>query len=252
MCELLAICSNISTSPVISFKKILMRSGENPDGWGIGFYVNGKAEIFKEPVPAYESDIARKIENGIIEVRSKLIIAHIRDASVGSRKMENTHPFLRQLFGREWIFAHNGTVGKRDPPRGIFLQRTGKFKAEGETDSERAFCYMMNKISEKSQFSEIRDAVKESADYIKRFGRFNFILSDSKHLYCHGDDSLWFLKREFGAREVTLEDSDYRIRVSDARQKDEKAIIVATKPLSNGKWVRIEGMKVFRSGAELL
>jgi glutamine amidotransferase len=245
------------TNPRFSFKEIRTRSSDNPDGWGIGFYEDSKSKIFKESKPAFESDLAKKIEDGDIEVRSKIIIAHIRDASVGSRTIKNTHPFQNQLFDRQWIFAHNGTVGRRNPPTGIFLENTGVFKPVGETDSERAFCYMLNQISnkcdEKSQASEISTMIMEYADYIKKFGKFNFIMSDSKYLYCYGDTSLWFVERRFGTQEITLEDSDYRIRVSDMKRVGEKAIIVAIKPLTrNERWVRIDGLKIFNDGNETL
>jgi len=44
---------------------------------------------------------------------------------------------------------------------------------------------------------------------------------------------------------ITLENSDYRIRVPDIKRVGEKAIVAATRPLTRDeKWTRIEGLKI--------
>lgn len=43
-------------------------------------------------------------------LKSKSIIAHVRKATIGEVCLENAHPFVRQLWGRHWVFAHNGDL----------------------------------------------------------------------------------------------------------------------------------------------
>ena len=43
-------------------------------------------------------------------IRSENIVAHIRKATQGRVALENTHPFVRELWGRYWVFAHNGDL----------------------------------------------------------------------------------------------------------------------------------------------
>mmetsp|Transcript_15516 Transcript_15516/g.32904 ORF Transcript_15516/g.32904 Transcript_15516/m.32904 type:complete len:267 (-) Transcript_15516:52-852(-) len=43
------------------------------------------------------------------------VVAHIRYATRGEVKMENVHPFVREIWGREFCFAHNGDVSCFDP-----------------------------------------------------------------------------------------------------------------------------------------
>ena len=43
-------------------------------------------------------------------IRSDNIVAHIRKATQGRVALENTHPFVRELWGRYWVFAHNGDL----------------------------------------------------------------------------------------------------------------------------------------------
>ena len=253
MCQLMAICDNEETTPKFSFKELKIRGGgkgPHRDGWGIGFYEKKNATIYKEPEPAFASDLAKQIEDGKIQLKSKIFVAHIRWASSGIKSMGNTHPFKKELFGKEWIFAHNGTL------KGIFEKDIGNFKTEGQTDSERAFCYILNKLKNKcredSSIKEISKIISETAEYISEMGNFNFIMSDSEHLFCFGHNSLHYTKRQFGNNAITLEDSDYQINVSDMKKIGEKAIIVATQPLTKEeKWEKITGLMVFKDGKKV-
>ena len=43
-------------------------------------------------------------------LKSRNIIAHVRKATIGEVSLENAHPFIRELWGRQWVFAHNGDL----------------------------------------------------------------------------------------------------------------------------------------------
>jgi predicted glutamine amidotransferase len=58
--------------------------------------------------PAATSPIAELIKR--YPIKSRNVIAHIRKATQGVVQLENCHPFLRELWGRHWIFAHNGDL----------------------------------------------------------------------------------------------------------------------------------------------
>ncbi len=74
-------------------------------------------------------------------IRSGHIVAHIRKATVGGVALANTHPFQRELWGRWWVFAHNGTL-KDSAPR-----LHGAFRPVGQTDSDAAFCRLMRALA---------------------------------------------------------------------------------------------------------
>jgi len=256
----MAICDNGETNPQFSFKELKIRGGEkgkHKDGWGIGFYESKKAVIYKKPEPAFESELAKRIEDGEIKLKSQIFLAHIRLASSGNQLLENTHPFKRKLFDKEWIFAHNGTVGHYQSQNRIFKEDIGDFETEGQTDSERAFCYILNQLknrcTKKSRIEEIAKVIEESAEFISKMGVFNFIMSDSEYLFCFGDNSLYYVRREFGHDTITLNDSDYSIKVSDMKRTGERAIIVATLPLTQEvDWKQINGLMVFKDGRKIL
>lgn len=73
-----------------------------------------------------------------------LIVAHARRATRGTRSYQNAQPFIRELAGRVHLFAHNG-----DLP-GIFQSsgfRPNRFNPIGDTDSERAFCVLLDRMA---------------------------------------------------------------------------------------------------------
>jgi predicted glutamine amidotransferase len=55
--------------------------------------------------------------------------------------LENTHPFLRELWGRYWVMAHNGDL------KGFQPAAAWRFRPVGSTDSELAFCWLMQELA---------------------------------------------------------------------------------------------------------
>jgi glutamine amidotransferase len=121
-------------------------------------------------------------------------------------------------------------------------------KPEGETDSEYAFCYLLEKIKENSQ-KNIKEILQEEAEKIKKYGRFNFLFSDGDVLYAYGYDSLYFCERKFPFGYFKLKEEQFEIDLGEIKAQDEKAIIIATEPLTeNEEWIGISGLKAFKEG----
>ncbi len=93
------------------------------------------ARVFLDPSPAAESPLARFLSE--TPIKTLLAIGHIRRRTRGDVLLANTHPFMRELWGRHWVFAHNGT------PLGVRRRALGRFNPIGTTDSEHAFCYLL-------------------------------------------------------------------------------------------------------------
>ena len=118
--------ANVPTDIRFSFAGLARRgggAGPHRDGWGIAFYEGRSARAFHDPEPAASSDIARFV--GSHPIKSRTVIAHIRQANRGRVTLANTHPFSRELWGRVWTFAHNGQLrGRRRPCRSISTARS--------------------------------------------------------------------------------------------------------------------------------
>jgi glutamine amidotransferase len=67
------------------------QSRRNPDGYGLAtFEQDATPEIDKRPAAAYRDELfAREA----LEEESTTFVAHVRYASTGPVKLENTHPF---------------------------------------------------------------------------------------------------------------------------------------------------------------
>jgi predicted glutamine amidotransferase len=115
---------------------LVEQSRREPDGVGLGvFQSNGDVTVHKQPVAAYEDkEYAREARH----LKGSTFLAHIRYASTGELRMENTHPFMQD--GR--LFAHNGVVTGLDRLRDKVSGTLGAPASElvhGETDSELVF-----------------------------------------------------------------------------------------------------------------
>jgi len=141
MCQLLGMNCNTPTDIQFSFEGFAKRGGltdEHADGWGIAFFEGSAARCFIDHRPASDSPVAELIRN--YPIRSYNVISHIRKATVGQVKLQNCHPFIRELWGQAWVFAHNGDLKDFNPN----LQ--GDFLPIGETDSELAFCLLLQTL----------------------------------------------------------------------------------------------------------
>src|ERR1700735_866723 len=122
------------------------QSRREPDGTGLGaFTADGKPEVFKQPLAAYEDQaFAREARS----VTSRTFVAHVRYASTGGLELKNTHPFEQR--GR--IFAHNGVIGDL----GALERELGDQMSlvGGDTDSERYFALITREIDRTGDVGE--------------------------------------------------------------------------------------------------
>jgi glutamine amidotransferase len=117
---------------------LAQQSRGEPDGTGLGWFDDGGApRVDKQPIAAFaDKQFARTAR----EVSSRTFVAHVRFASTGGLRPENTHPFVQR--GR--LFAHNGVIEGLDRLDG----ELGDYRAlvKGDTDSERFFALVTKEI----------------------------------------------------------------------------------------------------------
>lgn len=253
MCELLGLSFNKQIRPKISFVAFRRRARYNPHGWGIAFYPNPDsfaAFILKEAIPGHKSELAAFLSR-YPNIRSRIFICHVRRATRGGPSYRNTHPFARELFGREYVFAHNGTVNEGRIPQ------PSRFKPMGNSDSERIFCYLLDRIYERG----IRSWSREDFDWlhgllmeIDMYGTLNIMMSDGEHLFCYTDadgyNTLCYIRREPPYLRIKLRDLDWEIDLNLEKSHDQRGYIVATYPLTNEQWTSLSPgeLIVFKDG----
>ena len=122
-----------------SIERFMMGWRDNPHGWGVGVYGGRAVSIFKEAAASSTSSLLSTLtQSGILA--SRLLVSHIRNMTVGCQSLANTHPFTRELHGQDHLFAHNGTL------RRVRDITTEHYQPVGTTDSEHAFCVIMDSL----------------------------------------------------------------------------------------------------------
>lgn len=117
------------------------------DAWGIGFYQGGEVLHKKRPYAGTERVDWLKVTSTL---RTDCIIGHVRHATVGDLRADNTQPFRF----RSWLFAHSGTVSRIDPVRPRLLDGLPDFlrrSVRGDTDSELVFHAVLSFLHDAGQ-----------------------------------------------------------------------------------------------------
>lgn len=239
MCQLLGMNCNVPTDICFSFEGFCRRGGETDehrDGWGIAFFEGKGCRTFMDVSPSSESVVSDLVRH--YPIKSLNVIAHIRKASVGGVRLENTHPFARELWGENWVFAHNGDLLEFQP------EITGCDQPVGTTDSERAFCLLLQRLrehsAEKPELDAICAVVTEVAREIREEGSFNFLLSNGEWMIAHCSTHLHYLVREYPFSTAQLKDLDMAIDFRSVTTPSDRVAVIATQPLTvNESWIRM-------------
>ncbi|OAM33987.1 hypothetical protein A7Q01_04465 [Eikenella sp. NML96-A-049] len=115
---------NTSTDIVFSFEGFRLCGGpadRHADSLGIGFFENKGVRIFHDDKPCANSPMAEFVVK-TYQIKSTNVIAHIRKATQDSVGLANTHPFIREILGKYWLFAHNGHLGGFQPKEGKYYR----------------------------------------------------------------------------------------------------------------------------------
>ncbi len=190
MCELFAMSCSKPADVTYSLNEFALHGGskyKNNSGWGIAYFKDKDALIIKEAEPASDSAWVNFIANQ--GVSSDCVIAHVRLATVGKPVLQNTHPFRQPLGRRMHAFAHNGTL------RGIHddftIAELGHMPI-GDTDSELAFCLLMERMKELWKDGSTIPDKQERLELFAKFasdmahyGSSNFLYSDGDTLFVH-------------------------------------------------------------------
>ncbi len=226
------------------------RTDAHSDGWGVAFFEGKGLRHFVDHQAACDSPIADLIRH--YPIKSRQVVAHIRKATQGEVSLENCHPFVRELWGRYWVFAHNGNLDNYAP------RLHAGFHPVGSTDSERAFCWLMQELAKSHvgvpSVSELTLTLRELIPQIARHGTFNFLLSNGEALWAHASTQLYYVLRQHPFTTATLSDEDVSINFADHARAGDRVAVVVTAPLTtNELWQAFsqEELKVFVDGVAL-
>lgn len=240
MCQLLGMNCNVPTDICFSFEGFSTRGGktdDHRDGWGIAFFEGKGCRFFLDAKPSVFSPVAEFVRH--YPIHSTHVIAHIRKATQGKIALENCHPFRRELWGRYWVFAHNGDLPGFDPKDFSFYQPVGN------TDSEKAFCLILERFREyfpqkKPPLEKLYSVLKEVSETLAQKGTFNYLLSDGEHFFAHCSTKLSYIVRQAPFAAAHLIDQDVTVDFSELTSPSDRVAVIATTPLTDNEvWTPI-------------
>ncbi len=198
MCEILGISSQSDFKANEYLYTFYRHSEHHPHGWGLACISRSGALTEKESIQASKSNYLKERLSQTVE--AKILLAHIRYATIGNVEYKNCHPFTgKDSTGRRWTLIHNGTIFDY-PPLNQYVQRQ-----KGDTDSERIFLYLMDRLNEAQQkkggrllFEERFALFDEIVCEMSQGNKLNLLFSDGKYLYAHTNckGTLFYLHKE--------------------------------------------------------
>ncbi len=260
MCQLLGMNAASPADMRFSFTGFAARGGltdHHGDGFGVGFFEDKACRLFMDNQPAASSPVAELIKQ--YPIKSRNVIAHIRKATQGDAlRLENCHPFNRELYGRHWLFAHNGDLLNYAP------HLNGNYLPVGNTDSEKAFCDVLQHLRancpapvqahQPCDSSCIFDALCQVTERIAQHGVFNYLLSNGQTMFAHCSTRLWYLIREWPFSNAQLIDAELSMDFASTNSTSDRICIIATQPLTrNESWQQLEpGHMLWIEGGRLV
>jgi predicted glutamine amidotransferase len=175
MCRLFGAAASapvdVSFELLHSDNSVLRQSEKHDSGWGSAYYSDGEPDIRRFPLAAHADESFDEVTSG----RAQLIMVHVRRATIGGLKLENTHPFSRGPY----TYCHNGTILKAAQ-----LESLADRPPAGDTDSERFFNMLMTGFDPDDVVGSLRRAVEAVCERCG-FSALNFLFCDGRRLYAY-------------------------------------------------------------------
>jgi glutamine amidotransferase len=228
------------------------QSHAQPDGTGLGWFDDdGIPWVDKAAIAAWE-DATFALEAR--EIYAANFLAHIRFASTGGLRPENTHPFVQG--GR--MLAHNGVIeglDRLEDELGDYRERVA-----GDTDSERFFALVTKQID--AHDGDVAAGLTAAARWVAAelpLYSLNVILASGDEQWAlryPETNNLFILERGAGgprgSDELEHTSSTGRIHVRCGALAEEPAVIFATEPMDGDPgWRNLEPGELVHVDAEL-
>ncbi|CAM4135300.1 class II glutamine amidotransferase [Psychrobacter arenosus] len=256
MCQLLAMNSKKPADIRFSLTGFRRRGGltdDHIDGFGIAYFEPTGLRHYCDDQSAMDSPIAELVSN--LRIKATNTIVHIRQSD--DSLLSNAHPFVREIWGEPWVFSHNGkmTIQDTDDSDPIKQGIASHYCPVGDTDSEFAFCYLLNQL--KDNFEHKPDAetlyafLTEQCRFLADYGLFNCLLSNGDWLLCYANTLLFYVTRQAPFGSATLIDAEVTMDFSQVNEADDVMTVVATTPLTQDEhWqqLAVNECLIFKDG----
>jgi glutamine amidotransferase len=229
------------------------RAGESHiHGWGVAAYEDHDPILDRQAWAAYHGEHFRR---AAARIYAETVLAHVRKATVGPPRIENTHPFAEG----HWSFIHNGTVpgfaAIRDSMLTAMTDRQ-RGAVRGDTDSEHVFRLLMSERERqpaKPLFELVRTTARHILDWCAsarpgvRAG-LNIMITDGGELVGTRWGRTLFVARREGVHDCEICGFPH---VHHQPNRDYRAIVVASEPITHETWEEAPEGSIYRIGPSL-
>lgn len=236
-----------------------VHSKGGPLGWGTGFYQGGEVLMRRRPIDEHPPIEIAKVAG---DVRADVLVGHVRSATVGALRTENTHPFRY----RQWLFAQTGTLPSFDAIRDRLVQSVPEFlrsSVRGETDAEILFYVFLSFLHDAGRLNDavvdpahVRDALRSSVAVVDGMAaevggsaaKVNVVAADGEQVFalCQGAVMAYRVFSGKGDAEALIgEDLALRRKTPELAQMhfnlvasdfDDETSLVSSTPGSQSRW----------------
>jgi predicted glutamine amidotransferase len=257
MCRLIGIVASEPTEFRLVLREaprsLAKLSDEHPDGWGLAIHDETRKSAHWRVHRGTERAAAdQSFHDVAAQSRGHILVAHVRQKTVGPTSLANTHPFSRD----GWVFAHNGTVHATDYLR-AHASRSRLSEITGDTDSEVLFAFMLTRLDSHGLISLSDEASRLEATRLllatardlraKEVGAFNFLLSDGYSCWAHRfGRSLYVLER--GPADPVRPSREVMpgATIETAWTKRRHAVFIASERITDEPWREVPDCTLMR------
>ncbi len=254
--DLLAISFDCISSP--SLKLSLQKGNPLSSGWGFGWYPGDDyaSSVVKDTGVAKVESITSAVSDWR-HFRSTTFLCKVKGAAKRPSQ-QDTQPFQRSFWGRDWLFLHNGDLDIKRLSE-LFGEMQGFLHPLGSTDSELAFCYLLQQF-ERAGAKRIADLDPTHCmtwfTQLDDLGVADVVISDGQSILSfHGKNSA----RDLFYARLTPPHADANLLINDALSIDftdprdayRSAFLVSSSLLNGVQWHKMSSgqMMIVRRGA---
>ncbi len=184
---LFALSIDVISKPYIDFPRniTVTHQGRKVGGSGIGWYPgdDNAAIVIKDPKSF--ADLGRpQIIDDKTTFNSTTFVMHLNGASWNPIP-QDTEPYSKTVGKRDWLWMHQGTLDLQKLRKKNSQFHENFYEPVGNTDSELAFCIILNRIMrlKVKKLAEVGwDRLHDWFKELNELGSANFFLSDGKNM----------------------------------------------------------------------